>query len=78
MKRKGIKELARSTKGNTYMAVGRITNHRVVGCPPCDTLYLQLTRDGHELIFIGVTPEEAEIISNLMWKAILNRDKRKD
>lgn len=68
--RKGIREVRRRTKGNTYMAAGVVTDHKTVGCPPCDTVYLQLYRDGKEQLFLAVTPDEAEIISQLLHATV--------
>lgn len=68
MKRKGLRELRRSTRGNTYMAVGIVLDHKKIGCPPCDTRYLQLFRDGKELLFLAITPEEAAILRRLLGK----------
>ena len=65
--RKGIKELGRSTKGNSYIAVGKVTDYKKVGCPKCDTLYLQLFRDGEEVLFLAMTPEESQIISDFLY-----------
>lgn len=64
--RKGIREVRRRTRGNTYMAAGVVKDHLVVGCPPCDTVYLQFYRNGEEQLFIAITPEEAEIIAQLL------------
>lgn len=64
--RKGIREVRRRTRGNTYMAAGVVVDREAVGCPPCDTVYLQLYRDGKEQLFMAITPEEAEIIAQLL------------
>lgn len=64
--RKGIREVRRRTRGITYMAAGVVTDHKAVGCPPCDTVYLQLYRNGREQLFMAITPEEAEIIAQLL------------
>jgi hypothetical protein len=66
IKRKGIHEVRRSTKGNTYFATGIITDHRKVGCPDVDTIYLQMVRDEEESLFLAVTPEEATILSKML------------
>lgn len=66
MKRKGIREVRRSIKGNTYIAVGHVTDHKKVGCPECDTIYMQLTRDDKEVLFMAITPEESVIISHML------------
>lgn len=70
MKRKGLKEVRRSTKGNTYIAVGKVLDYKKVGCPECDTVYLQLYRDSKEILFMAVTPEEAVIICDLLDKVV--------
>lgn len=68
--RKGVHEIRRSTKGNTYIATGIVTDHNKVGCPEVDTIYLQLTRDDKELLFVAVTPEEACVISKMLDQTV--------
>lgn len=66
MKRKGLREVKRSTKGNTFIAVGKVTDNKVIGCPECDTMYLSMNRNGKEDLFLAITPEEATIIGKLL------------
>ena len=66
MHRKGIVEYRRSEKGNTYISVGSVIDPKAIGCPKCDTIYLQLVRDDKEVLFMAVTPEEANIIGGLL------------
>jgi len=66
MIRKGIREVRRSTKGDTFIAVGTVIDHKKIGCPECDTIYLQLSRDKKEVLFMAITPEEAIIISHML------------
>jgi hypothetical protein len=70
MIRKGLKEVRRSTKGNTYIAAGIVTDQKAIGCPECDTVYLQLHRDGDGTQTLCVTPEEAIIICNALEAAV--------
>ena len=70
MNRKGLREVKRSTKGNTYIASGVVTDQKAIGCPECDTIYLQLHRDGDGTQTLCVTPEEAVIICNLLESAV--------
>ena len=69
-KRTGIDEYVHQDKGNSFIAAGRVTNHRKVGCPKCDTIYLQLHRDGAEVLFLAMTPEEASIISHQLERML--------
>lgn len=66
MKRKGLREFRRSTKGNTFFATGYITNQKAMKCPSVDTIYLQFHRDGEGTQTICLTPEEAVIISKML------------
>lgn len=68
--RKGIREFRRKVKGDSYIAVGVVTDHKKVGCPPCDTVYLQLHRDAEEVLFMALTPEEADIIARLFHAVV--------
>jgi hypothetical protein len=63
---KGLREVKRSTKGNTFIAVGNVTDHKKIGCPECDTVFLRFNRDGKDSLLIYVTPEEATIIAKLL------------
>lgn len=58
-----LEERIRKTKGNSYIASGRVLNFKCLGKHACDTLYLQLSRDGKIDLTMCITPEEAEIIS---------------
>lgn len=70
MKRKGLHEIRRSTKGNTFIATGIVTDNKAIGCPECDTVYLQLYRDDKEVLFMAITPEEAILISSMLDKTV--------
>ena len=70
MKRKGLHEVRRSTKGDTYIATGIVTDHKTIGCPECDTIYLQFHRDGDGTQTIYLTPEEAVLISSMLDKTV--------
>jgi len=67
--RPGTMETDISVKGNTTLSAGIITNHKKIGCPPCDTVFLRFTRDEKEVALLAVTPEEAGIISGLLTSA---------
>ena len=62
--------MKRSTKGDSCIAAGIVLDHRKVGCPPCDTVYLSLYRDGKADLFLAITPEEAQIINNVLVAAV--------
>lgn len=68
-KRLGIEDTDISVRGNTSIIAGIVTDHKKVGCPPCDTVFIRLTRDGKETLFMAVTPEEAGIIAGLLTSA---------
>lgn len=70
MIRRGTREIKRSTKGESYIAAGLVLDHKKVGCPPCDTVYLSLYRGGKVDLFLAITPEEAEIIGRVLVAAV--------
>ena len=70
MNRKGLKEVRRSTKGDTYIATGLVVDNKAIGCPECDTIYLQFHRDGEGTQTLCITPEEAVLISTMLDKTV--------
>lgn len=72
--RKGLKELNRQPKGNSSVSSGLVLNHKQVGCPDCDTIYLSLKREGKEVLFMAVTPYEAEIIADQLLDVVYGGD----
>lgn len=65
MTKKGLRELRRFPRGNTYMAAGVVEDHKKMGCPNVDTVYLQFSR-ANKPTTLCITPEEALIIVSLL------------
>jgi len=71
--KKGLKEFRRRTKGNSHIVSGDVVDHEVIGCPPCDTVFLRLIRAGKEVLLMCVTPEEALLISSLLTETVAKK-----
>ena len=68
--RKGLLELRRSEKGNTYISTGLVRDFKKIGCPECDTIYLQLFRDDKQVLLMCVTEEEACLIGRMLISTV--------
>lgn len=68
--RKGTEQLFKAIAGKSSITSGVISDHAKVGCPPCDTVYVEFHREGERDQIICLTPDEGLLIAEMLKHAV--------